>query len=103
MPDADSGTELRHRLDGCREPPLAARGHVLLHDSLAEGSVEHAVRAGERRCGSRFVAGVDRLANALDRRAHARAHAGIVLPADFTLARALLGGLDIGHGLPEPL
>src|SRR5690348_9192886 len=89
-------------LDVRGEAALVAGGLVAVDQATAGGAVEHRLGGlvGGFRAG--LVLGFDGLQHLADRRAQHRALAGVAHAAHFGLAGALLGGLDVGHGVtPE--
>src|SRR5690348_6099588 len=90
------------RLDVRGQAALVAGGLVAMDQATAGVAVEH--RLGGLVGGFRGgpALGFDGLQHLADRRAQHRALAGVAHPAHFGLAGALLGGLDVGHGVtPE--
>src|SRR5690348_18378130 len=86
-------------LDLGAQAALVARGLVLVDQAVMGVAVHH--RLGGLVGGLRrgLVLGFDRLQHLADRGAQHRALAGVAHAAHFGLPGALLGGLDVGHGL----
>src|SRR6185437_4967694 len=89
-------------LDVRGEAALVARGFVLVDQATAGVAVEHRLGGLVGCRGAGLVLGLDGLQHLADRRAQHRTLAGVAHAVGFSLAGALLGGLDVGHGVtPE--
>src|SRR6185437_14157441 len=87
------------RLDMRGEAALVARGLVLVDQATAGVTVKHRLRGLVGGFGASLVFGLDGFQHLADRRAQHRTLAGIAHVAHFGLAGALLGGLDVCHGV----
>src|SRR5690606_13370819 len=94
---ARQGRRSAHRLDRGSQAALVARRRVLVDDLLVSDAVDHALRGLQRRRRGGLVAGLDGLANRLDRGAQARPQARVVQVALDGLAGALARRGNVGH------
>src|SRR5690606_12647488 len=84
-------------LDGGGQAALVASGLVLVDDVLVSHAIDDAGGLAEDFVGSCLVAGVDGLANTLDRGTQHGTDAGVVFVAGHCLAGALASLCGISH------